>query len=583
MSTSEERRSIPKIVGRLLYATALTAALVAASAEQATAQTASKRQNIVLILADDLGYSDIAPFGGEIETPNLTALAKSGIRMTNFYVASACSPTRAMLLSGTDNHIAGLGNMAELVAAQQKGHQGYEGYLNFDVVPFPELLRNGGYHTYMVGKWHLGLTEELSPAARGFEKSYSMGQGGAGFFDQTGIAPSPDGGKTKANYRENGKPATLPERAGFYVTDFYTDKMIEYIESNRNDNKPFFAYVAYTAPHFPLQAPDDLIDKYKNKYAVGYEAIIKERLARMKHMGLVASTVEPQPLVPVWPSWDALTPQQKASEERRMAVYAAMVDSLDQNIGKLVSYLRKTNELDNTTIVFLSDNGAEGSDIHDLFGFDWVKRNFNNEIENIGRPGSYVGYGPNWARVGATPFRLYKAFTTEGGVRSPAIISFGGSSRQNQVDTHIASVKDLAPTFLEIAGVGLPTGEYKGRKIAAIQGTSMVPFLRGAAGEIHSPDYALCMELFGRVFVRKGTWKLVWVNKPWGQSTWELFDLSNDPGEHRNIASEQPKKLQELLDEWEKYRKTNNVIFDESISNSMQYSNGQAYYNELEK
>jgi arylsulfatase len=298
----------------------------------------------------------------------------------------------------------------------------------------------------------------------------------------------------------------------------------------------------------------------------------------MKDMGLVSASVGAQPAVPVWPTWDALTPEQKATEARRMAVYAAMVDSVDQNIGKLLSYLREINELENTTIVFLSDNGAEGSDINDLVGSDWVKRNFNNKLENIGRPGSYVAYGPNWARIGATPFRLYKAFTTEGGVRSPAIISQPGSSRQNQIDTHIASVKDLAPTFLEIAGVSQPNGEYKGRKIAAMQGTSLVSFLRGEAREIHSPDYALCMELFGRAFVRKGDWKLVWVNKPWGEGAWELFDLSRDPGEHRNVASEQPNTLRELLDEWEKYRRTNNVIFDDGISTSMQYSNGQAYY-----
>jgi arylsulfatase A-like enzyme len=583
LQTEGKKRSVLRDIATLLCAMATAGALACSSVESATAQPVSKRQNIMLILADDLGYSDIAPFGGEIDTPNLTALAKSGVRMTNFYASPACSPTRSMLLSGTDNHIAGLGNMAELVAPQQKGRRGYEGFLNNDVAALPELLRDGGYHTYMVGKWHLGLTEELSPAARGFEQSYAMMQGGAGFFDQTGNAPAPDGGKSKSIYRENGKLASLPEYPGFYSTDFYTDKAIEYIKSNRSDGRPFFAYVAYTAPHFPLQAPDKLIEKYKDRYTGGYEAIANERLTRMKEMGLVPSSVGAQPKLPVWPSWTTLTPEQRASEARRMAVYAAMVDSMDQNIGKLISYLREINELENTVVVFLSDNGAEGSDINDLVGSEWVKRNFNNAVENIGRPGSYVGYGPGWGRVGATPFRLYKGYTAEGGVRSPTIITQPRLPRQGQIDTHVASIKDLAPTFLQIAGVAPPKGEFKGRKVAPIQGTSLWPFLNGEVGEPHPSNYSLAMELFGRVFVRKGNWKLIWVNKPWGESAWELFDLSNDPGEHKNVASQHPDKLNELLNEWKQYQKENGVVFDEGISSSMKYSNGQDYYHALEQ
>ncbi|MCC2652448.1 MAG: arylsulfatase [Microvirga sp.] len=540
------------------------------------------RPNIVLILADDLGYSDIGAFGGEIDTPNLDALAGAGLKMTNFHVSPACSPTRAMLMSGANNHKAGLGNMAELVTPPEKGKPGYEGYLSHNVTPFPELLRAAGYDTYMVGKWHLGLTEELSPAARGFEKSYAMLQGGAGFFDQTGNAPTPDGkGKTRARYRENRDPVDLPTRPDFYTTDFFTDKMIEYIGSGRTDGHPFFSYVAYTAPHFPLQAPDRLIDKYKDRYLAGYEVIRKTRFERMKEMGLIPSDMELEDGHPAWPRWEQLTPQQKENEARRMAVYAGMVESMDQNIGKLVSHLKQIGEFENTILVFLSDNGAEANDIHDLVPRDWVAANFNNSLDNLGRPGSYIGYGPGWGQVSATPFRLYKGFPSEGGTRSPTIIFHSELARRGKTDTQLASVLDLAPTFLQVAGIDPAAREYADRKIHQLEGTSLWSYLSGGTDRVHPQDQVMGLELFGRAYMRKGDWKLVWINRPWGSGDWELYNLAEDPHESRNLSKENPQKFSELMESWKQYQEKNGVIFDGTIAALIQYTNSQRYYDDL--
>lgn len=546
---------------------------------------AQARPNFVLILADDLGWSDIAPFGVEISTPNLDRLAASGRRMTNFYVSPACSPTRAMLLSGTDNHLAGLGMMAELPTTLQKGKPGYEGSLDPRIVTFPELLQQAGYRTLMAGKWHLGMTEELSPAARGFTRSMAMLHGGAAFFDQTANGPGPGGkGTTKARYREDGKLVDLPQSPHFYVTDYLTSKLIDYIAEGRADpgqKKPFFAYMAYTAPHFPLHAPDDLIKKYEGLYERGYETIRKERVQRLLRQGLIGLESDVATPNGAWPAWNALTAEQKKSEARRMAVYAGMVESVDRNIGRLMNYLKAVGEYDNTVFVFLSDNGPEGNDIRDLVSTDWLAANFDNRTENIGRKGSYAGYGPGWGQVSATPFKLFKGFATEGGVRSPMIVSHPRFARPGRIGTEIATVKDLAPTFLELAGVQSAAVDATGRPIQAMQGKSMVPYLTGQASSVHGPANVLGMELFGRAMVRKGDWKLTWNNKPWGEGEWALYNLRSDPGEKHNLHGRQPRKAAELMADWKAYQADNNVLFDEGLADKFEYTNTTRYYERL--
>ncbi len=312
--------------------------------------------------------------------------------MTQFYVAPTCSPTRAMLMSGVDSHRAGLGAMAETMVPEQRGKPGYEGYLNQNVVAFHELLRDAGYHTYMTGKWHLGQKEEQSPATRGFEQSYVLTQGGANHFGQRGIASPDPATVPKAMYRENGKLVDVP--ADFYSSTFFAQKMLSYIDSNR-DGKPFFGYLAFTAPHWPLQAPDAYIRKYEGTYDVGYDVIRAKRLERMKALGIVPRDMESYAGNPRWPKWHELTPAQRQSESRRMAVYAAMVEAMDAEIGRVVAHLKQTGQYDNTLIFFMSDNGADGNSILDEpAGLGWVHGNTDNSLGNLGRADSFVEYGP---------------------------------------------------------------------------------------------------------------------------------------------------------------------------------------------
>lgn len=537
------------------------------------AQSHAARPNIVVIVADDLGYSDLSAFGSEISTPNLDTLLRNGLQLTNFHVSPTCSPTRAMLMSGTDNHVAGLGSMAEEMVAEQRGHSGYEGYLNDKVVAFPALLRDGGYHTYMAGKWHLGLKPENSPAAHGFERSFALLNGGASHFDQTGLAFF----APKAMYSENGRQVDLPKEFHF-SSDYYTDRIIGDI-GEAQDGKPFFSYLAYTAPHWPLQAPDEYIARHRGRYDGGYDAIQEARLQRMRELGLVGESVQINRGPGVWPRWDELSAEQKTAESRRMEIYAAMVDNLDHNVGRLVEHLKRIGQYDNTIFVFFSDNGAEGSVPEDIGGGgnrDWIRANFDNSVDNLGRPGSFIAYGPNWARVSATPFRMFKAYTYEGGIRVPAFVTYPGWRNGQRSDAFV-HVKDVAPTVLELAGIRHPE-TYGGHAVAPMEGTSLLPFLTGRATSAHTATEASCIELFGRVGVTRGEWKLAYSNRPWGTGSWELFNLANDPTEMHDLSASQPKQLAELLAAWERYQTQHAVIWSPSLADKGVYGNRSSHF-----
>lgn len=528
---------------RLGMALGLMAASMMASA------TTADKPNFLLIVADDLGYSDIGAYGGEIETPTLDALADEGIRMTNFHTAPTCSPTRSMLLSGADSHQAGIGNMAELLTAEQKGKPGYEGYLNDLVATLPEVLRDNGYSTSMAGKWHLGRTEELSPAARGFDHSWVLVQGGASHFDDgraiIGVDP-------KAIYLEDGKQVEVPE--GFFSSDFYADKVIDYIDAA--EDKPFFSFLAFTAPHWPLQAPESYIKKYEGRYDEGYEAIRQQRVDKMKEMGLIGHELAANVPFDELPSWDELTDEQRKIEARKMEVYAAMVDNMDHNIGRVMEHLEKTGELDNTVVLFISDNGADGNSPEVLpRNEEWIASEYDNSYENIGRPDSYIWYGAQWGQVSAAPYPMWKAYTSQGGLLVPAILSLPGESG-GEINHEFFHVMDVMPTFLELAGIEQPTSPYNGREIFDIQGVSMLPGLDGKAEK----DRVVGWELLGRAAVRKGNWKIRLLEQPYGPGEWQLFNLADDPTETTDLAAEKPEKLKEMLGEWDEYIRRNGVI-----------------------
>ncbi|PHS02901.1 MAG: arylsulfatase, partial [Blastopirellula sp.] len=378
---------------------------------------ADTRPNILLIVADDMGYSDIGPFGGEIDTPNLDALAKSGMLFSDFHTAPSCSPTRSMMFSGTDNHLSGLGSMGELVTPNQKGQPGYEGFLNDRVVSIPSLLRDAGYFTAMAGKWHLGEEPEQDPSRRGFQKAYTMLSGGTSHFDDEWMMYA----NYTPIYRENGVRVHVPK--GFYSSEFYTSKLIEYLDEGPAD-QPFFGYLAFTAPHDPLHAPDDWVDKYKGKYDAGYDALRQTRLKRLKELGFISQDAKAFPRLPSIKSWEEITDQQKKLESRRMEVYAAMIANIDHQIGRLFKHLKQTGQWENTLVIFLSDNGANGLYMYQYPNTDeaWVERNSDNRFENLGRQYSRMAAGPAWAQVSMTPFRMFKTFVSEGGIRSPLIM-----------------------------------------------------------------------------------------------------------------------------------------------------------------
>jgi arylsulfatase len=536
--------------------TLLLGALTLSSSLAMAASADVKQPNILLILADDLGYSDLGSFGGEINTPTLDELAHQGLQFTSMYAAPTCSITRSMLMSGTDNHLAGLGTMAEALQPFQRGKPGYEGYLNQRSYSIAELLKEGGYNTLMVGKWHLGLEADQGPDQRGFEQSFTLLEGGAAHFKPSSIDPTKI---EQVHYRENGKAVELPEN--FYSTDFYTDKLISYLQNSQKDGKPFFAYAAFTSPHWPLQAPKEYLDKYKGRFDQGYDSVRLARIERMKSLGLMANDAQPAnplPVNPKLPGWQQLSPQQQRTEARKMEIYAAMVDNLDHNIGRVVDYLRQSGQYDNTLIVFMSDNGAAAEN-HAQFYPPGPRT--DNSYANLGQAGSQIDYGLRWAEVSAAPFHLFKGTTAEGGISVPAIIQLPKTLRRQGVERGIARVDDLAPTFLDVAGVEAPTDVSK----HPITGKSMRSMLAGE-GSPHRHD-SLAGELFGNAYYREGNLKLLGIRPQTGfggdaqPPQWQLFDVAQDRGETTDLAAARPETVQRLKAAWLKYAGEVGVVF----------------------
>lgn len=522
-------------------------------------QGADKRPNFLLVVVDDMGFSDLGAFGSEIETPHLDALAHAGVRLTDFHSAPACSPTRAMLMTGTDPHLAGIGTMTETLRPDFEGAPGYEGHLNQRVVTVAELLRDHGYRTILSGKWHLGDTPQTWPAARGFERSFALLPAGHDHFGRevkSPAFPNPMYAEDDAYVRE------LP--AGFYSSDHFTDRLIEFLEEGEADDRPFFAYLPFSAPHYPLQAPDAEIAKYRGVYDDGPDALRDQRLRRLRELGLISPDTVAHPVVTKEPGWDELTDEQKAYSARTMEIYAAMVDRVDQNVGRLVDYLKRSEQFEDTVIIFLSDNGAEGAiaEAMPILGPIMAKRireTCDNSLGNLGRPQSYIWYGPRWAQAATAPSRLVKAFTTEGGIRVPAFIHWPAAARTG-VHHVFSTAMDVAPTLLDLAGVEHPAPSYQGREILPVRGRSLRPWLEGDAEQVHPQGASTGWELFGRRAVRQDDWKAVYVPDEDGVSRWQLYNLASDPGEIDDLSKHEPDTLQALLQLWRSYVDETGVI-----------------------
>ncbi len=530
-------------------------------AAPATAQTGKleSRPNILLIVIDDLGFTDLGIYGGDVPTPNMDALGNSGVQLNRFYTAPTCSPTRSMLLSGTDNHLAGLGNMVEVTAPNQKGKPGYEGHLPDKIVPLPRIMKDAGYRTYMTGKWHLGLASEQGPHNKGFERSFVLLDGAASHLTMRG----PEGRNPIAHYRDDGQVVeSLPE--DFYSSDFYTDRMLEYLSAEEADNRPFFAYLSYTALHWPLQAPDIYLDKYQGYYDRGWDLIREERFEKTKALGLIPSDSSYPARHPEVPAWNTLTPQQKKSEARLMEIYAAMLDNLDHNIGKLVKFLKDSGKYNNTFIFLMSDNGAEGQILDGPLFDEWIEKS-DNLFDNMGKARSYLFYGPQWAQVSTAPFYLFKAFTSEGGIRAPAIVHYPLWQANGKLENSFITVMDVMPSLLELAQIPQPVAEYRGRPMQKLRGSSMLAVLKGEQKTVHKENYVMGWELFGRRAIRQDKWKLLWIEKPAGPGQWQLFDVEADPAEQHNLAKQEPVKLDQMLLLWEQYKLETGLILPEGV------------------
>jgi arylsulfatase A-like enzyme len=520
------------------------------------------RPNVLVIVADDLGYSDLGAFGSEISTPNLDQLTKEGRVLTNFHATALCATTRAELMTGVDHHLVGMGTLPEL-SSNYSADDAYAGSLNNHAPTIAQLLRDAGYHTYMAGKWHLAGG---GPPALGFEQSFSLNYSSA---EASNFAPGAgNSSSTSEPYFENGVQATIP--ADFYSSDYFVDKLKQYIAKDHGDRKPFFAYLAFQATHFPLQAPDAYLDRYTGVYDVGYANIRAARLQKQKALGIVPQdfvanagdevlmTRFGSPGMLVNTSWDLLSASDKASEARIMEVFAGMLTNLDDNVGRVVAYLKQIGEYDNTFILFVSDNGADGVGTQPL-GTPTTSTDLNNALANYGRPGSFIFRSARWAEVGTVPFRLFKAFPAEGGLSVPAIARLPFGKGQGSSGA-VSSLLDVVPTILSMASVATPGSEYQGQPIALLEGASLLPVLYGLRSEVHDDSEVLVDEVNDLRYVRRGPWKMTrFVNYLIPPAAllmnhdWQLFNMDSDRGETTDVAAAHPDIVAELTDEWRAY------------------------------
>ena len=507
-------------------------------------ETEVKKPNIILILADDMGYSDIGCYGGEIQTPTLDGLAENGIRFSQFYNAARCCPTRASLLTGLYQVETGIGWMVGNL-----GYPGYEGYLNNQCVTIAEALKRGGYRTYMTGKWHLGEEEFSQPITRGFDKFYGTLKGAGSYFNPESLM--------------NDRTPVSVESQDYYYTDAISDTAVQFIRKHNQGmgQDPFFMYVAYTAPHWPLHAPEKEIKKYDGVYENGWDDIRETRYQRMIEMGLIDPEWEMTPRDNGVVPWDE--EKNKEWRERSMQVYAAQIDIMDQGIGRIVNELKRSKQLENTLIMFLSDNGGCSNE---LINPNWMKlpdtaingkpmNKGSNPSIMPGSPDTYAAYGLPWANASNAPFREYKIWTHEGGIATPFIAHFPKAIREtNTINHQPAHIIDVMATCLDVAGVTYPD-TLEGNKIRPLRGRSLVPVFQGAKQPVHKED-VLFWEHTGKRAARKGKWKIVSLSG----KDWELYDMEKDRTELNDLSQEYPEKLKELANAYDQWAEENGVL-----------------------
>ena len=522
-----------------------------------SSQSASERPNIVFILADDLGFSDLASYGSEIKTPVLDQLAAGGVRFSNFHTAANCAPSRAMMLTGVSNHLAGVPTIPEMVPAAHRATNEHLGTLSERVVTIASLLEASGYHTYLSGKWHLGSDPHQRPYSRGFEQTLALMESGADNWEHKTYIPIYE----DATWTENGEPIRRP--SGVYSSSYLVDKMISFIDSELGDGAPFFAYLPLQAVHIPVQAPLEYTAPYEKTYLTGWHEIRAARHETAMDLGMVPQGAAHREMSST-DDWDALTPAEQQYEAKRMAVYAGMVSAMDAEIGRLQRFLAERGELANTLFIFTSDNGAEasGAPKQDTAGNRWSlsRQGYSIDESTLGTQGSFNTISPSFASAAASPLAEYKFHAGEGGMRVPLIFSGPMVQAKDEITHAFAWATDIAATILSAAGVSHPNERFAGRPILPMTGKNLLPLLADPEARIYEEDEFVGYELAGNSALFKGDFKLHQSQPPLGDGQWRLYNIATDPGETNDLAKLEPERFRTMLADYERFTEQNNVL-----------------------
>ena len=509
------------------------------------------RPNVVIIMVDDAGLMDFEPFGGEAHMPNIQELAEQGTRFTQYRSSPLCAPSRAMLLTGIDNHRTGIASIPEVLLDEHQGAAGYSMFLEPGVKTIADRLRDNGYRTYMTGKWHMGSRVEDLPVSHGFDRSFVLDASGADNWEQRSYMPYYD----TAPWFEDDRPAKLPEE--FYSSEFIVDKMIDYIDQGNahpgQAKQPFLAYLAFQAIHIPIQAPREFIDHYEGVYDQGWHVLRQQRWQKAQMLGLIPANAPLADMPAGLRDWQALSAQERRYYSKAMAVNAAMLEAMDYHIGRLLDWLDSQGELDNTVFVVTSDNGPEYNDITKVqaIGLWYAYSGYNKDIETMGEKGSLVSIGPEWASAAASPGSKFKFFSTDGGIRVPLIIA-GPNLPSGTTDSAFSFVTDIVPTLLDYLHISSDSPEAND---VAITGRSLLPVMEGRADYTYSADDIVAIEVAGNIALFKGEYKLTRNLAPHGDGAWHLYNIVNDPGETHDLAAIQPDTLRQLQDDYAAYAK----------------------------
>lgn len=528
-----------------------------ARAEAAAPHTTAldTRPNIVMIMVDDAGLMDFQPFGGEARMPHIQSLADQGVRFTNYRSSPLCAPSRAMMLTGIDNHRTGIATIPEVIPAEHVNAPGYSLALEPGIKTIADRLHEVGYQTYMTGKWHMGSrTVAELPVSHGFDRSFILDASGADNWEQKPYMAF----YTSAPWFEDDQPATLPE--DFYSSKFIVDKMIDYLAEGKLDKKtarqPFLAYLAFQAIHIPIQAPREFTENYKGVYDDGWHALRESRWRKAQSLGIIPKNAPLADMHEGHRRWESLSDDERSYYTKAMMVNAGMLEAMDQHIGRFINWLKSQDEFANTVFVVTSDNGPEHNDIVNTPGMKlyYPISGYNADIETMGEKGSLVSIGPEWAAAAAAPGKLFKFYSSDGGIRVPLIISGAGIPKA-ETRKSFAIVTDIVPTLTELIGMD----KRKNGGETPITGRSLLAVINQQADVTYGPYEPVGMEVGGNAALFKGRYKLARNMPPHGDSAWHLFDIQQDPGETQNLAADMPDIVVELMADYKHYVREHGV------------------------